>query len=851
MARLRQTVNIIGIILLLGLVLSGVLFFMLPGLIETRILPHIARQTGFPSLNCRINHLGLTKTSAGPLTLGATADPTVTIEQVILLYDPFSMRKGELKKVVLSGVSIKTLFSKGTLTLPGLKEVLGKNTRNKNTRNKTSKGKIDDASPTRPKLPTPPFTELEIERSFIIVEAPGKVYRIPFSLNLRKSTPPKPEATKLHGTLAIQPRNTPITLKFTATLGKKENIHLSLQAPEVDLLNFTDIIGFTSSLNAPFTPTISNLGISVITDLESISLNANLTTRLAGHHDPFTWITPLLKEWHLAAELDPQGNWQARLDTPSDDTNWQLQKGGLTVVGNSPAITLEAHGQGKKGEADWLAVIKKPVLSNDNSRFSCPTIKAEGHADIEPSEQGIKVALSTLLKLAKTHITNQNFNIYLPELLLQGELLQKDLADPAIDATLQFADGTFQASNPGLKVLGIDGTLPWHWPASEPTTKPKGKLNCRKIFLDKLNLGRFAASLQQQGKKVLLKGNYDSALIGGLKMITKGQCGLNPNGTMQVASTFEIPAFKPLDPVDLGDFIGSARGNIVDGTLSAYGTLLYDGCRTNVTATMDIKEALFRNEEKNLLCSGINCGLQFPDLPSLRSTPKQKLVFDHLSLGNIICPGGELFFQIEADKTLLVEKSRISWCGGNIETQALRISQDIDHYQSTLYCDRLELAELLEQLGQVEARGQGSVNGRIPIAWEEGKITFDDGFLYSTPGAGGSIKISGGETLTAGLPTSSPQFAQLDLAREALKDYQYQWTKLSLNSEAKELILNLQFDGKPNLPLPFVYKKELGGFARVTANSPGSHFQGISLDINLRLPLNRILQYKDLSTMIE
>ena len=240
-----------------------------------------------------------------------------------------------------------------------------------------------------------------------------------------------------------------------------------------------------------------------------------------------------------------------------------------------------------------------------------------------------------------------------------------------------------------------------------------------------------------------------------------------------------------------------------------------------------------------------------PTLPSLRSAPDQKLFFDHLTAGNIICPGGALSFQVESEKTVLLEKSLISWCGGNIETQALRISPAIDHYQSTLYCDHLQLAELLKQLGQVEARGQGSVNGRIPITWKEGKITFDDGFLYSTPGTGGTIKINGGEALTAGLSTKDPQFAQLDLAREALKDYQYKWAKLGLNSEAEELILNLQFDGKPNRLLPFIYKKELGGFARVTAGSPGSHFQGISLDINLRLPLNRILQYKDLSTMIQ
>ena len=87
MIGLRQIARISGIILLLLFVLGSVSFLILPGLIETLILPRIARQAGFPSLNCRINHLGLTETSAGPLTLGATAGPAVTIEQLILLID--------------------------------------------------------------------------------------------------------------------------------------------------------------------------------------------------------------------------------------------------------------------------------------------------------------------------------------------------------------------------------------------------------------------------------------------------------------------------------------------------------------------------------------------------------------------------------------------------------------------------------------------------------------------------------------------------------------------------------------------------------------------------------------------
>ena len=91
----------------------------------------------------------------------------------------------------------------------------------------------------------------------------------------------------------------------------------------------------------------------------------------------------------------------------------------------------------------------------------------------------------------------------------------------------------------------------------------------------------------------------------------------------------------------------------------------------------------------------------------------------------------------------------------------------------------------------------------------------------------------------------------MELAREALKDYDYAWAKLRLNSEGEILWLQMQMDGKPAKTLPFVYKKDLGGFIKVEAGTEGSRFQGIRLDVNFRLPLNKLLQYKDLIKMIQ
>ena len=90
----------------------------------------------------------------------------------------------------------------------------------------------------------------------------------------------------------------------------------------------------------------------------------------------------------------------------------------------------------------------------------------------------------------------------------------------------------------------------------------------------------------------------------------------------------------------------------------------------------------------------------------------------------------------------------------------------------------------------------------------------------------------------------------MELAREALKDYDYAWAKLRITSEGEDLLLQMQMDGKPARSLPFVYSKEIGGFIKVEAEGQGSSFQGIRLDVNFRLPLNKILQYKDLFKMI-
>lgn len=102
--------------------------------------------------------------------------------------------------------------------------------------------------------------------------------------------------------------------------------------------------------------------------------------------------------------------------------------------------------------------------------------------------------------------------------------------------------------------------------------------------------------------------------------------------------------------------------------------------------------------------------------------------------------------------------------------------------------------------------------------------------------------IENSDRITTGIPMDSPQFSQLDLAKEALKDFKYKWAKLKFHTQDDTLFVDMELDGEPSKILPFEYSKEFGGFIRVDASSPGSHFQGIKLDVNLKLPFNEVIK---------
>ena len=517
----------------------------------------------------------------------------------------------------------------------------------------------------------------------------------------------------------------------------------------------------------------------------------------------------------------------------------------LTVVAGSPDIQISANINKSIFDASYNVRIPKIKINNDNMQISVPYITLKGDVGNSP---GNDRSISSLFSLKSPGIKFKGFDMSadIPEAGVEGSLSYKPIAGLNANTTLSFRQGSISMSDEMVRVNGLSGSFPVKWPSGKNIP---GKITTESARFKDMELGRLEAEIRQNTKGMSLSGKYYSALIKNMNFNISGNMSLDPK-FKEAQININLPDFRPSSEINLGRFLPDQDGMYVNGQFNLSCVLAYSQAGLSSDVKIKIDDSEFHDSENKLIFEGISTSLELTDLIALKSIPRQTLKIKKLSYSDIRASDLVMDFQIESPKSLLIEKGKFKWCGGNINIQAFRVEPEKDDYDITLICDRLNLAQVLEQFGAANATGSGTVNGRIPLRYSKGHMTFEDGFLYSTPGGGGKIHVTGTEVLTAGLPPGSPQYTQMEIAQVALKDFDYSWVKMALNSEGKELVMKLQFDGKPANRLPFEYDKEIGRFIKVDANSPGSNFQGIQLDVNFRLPLDQMLNYKDVLDMI-
>ncbi|NWH04912.1 intermembrane phospholipid transport protein YdbH family protein [Desulfobacter latus] len=394
----------------------------------------------------------------------------------------------------------------------------------------------------------------------------------------------------------------------------------------------------------------------------------------------------------------------------------------------------------------------------------------------------------------------------------------------------------------GIQVKGFYFELPVTYPFKD--IKAVGRAGAKKVILhDKIAPAVSAELVQTSDVAMDIAGKVRLAELPDLIIDFSARAGLDSSMSPFAKGQINTNQFS-ITPNTLIPLVPAISGvEAFKFDISAKADFSYINQRINSSADIQVSNGMLNAVESGFSISGISADIHLNDLMVPETLPGQYINIDAFNAGRFNCSNGKIRFSLEDGKSIHIENLKFNWCNGIVSTEAFRLPSEDNTLYLTLYCDRLEMKDLFHQLGAFDAEGGGTLSGRIPVVLKKTEIGFDKGFLFSTPGDGGRILIRNFDKMLTGIPKNTREFSQLDLAGEALKNFEYNWVKLMLNTHGDTLEVNMQLDGKPLSVLPFEYNRTLNSFVRVDAQSPGSNFQGIKLDVNLTLPFNQVIQF--------
>ena len=634
-------------------------------------------------------------------------------------------------------------------------------------------------------------------------------------------------------------------LKLGKSEEKDESVHIKIQGE-----GFTGWNIFISGL-ALISPVLVEIP-EIRGDLKSLAdgfeCQFHMDTILKRYENQDLEIKPqFYRHWIGFARYLDNTDWLIDLEIVSpEDLSDKHMSGWYRITGMDtdlgffmPPVKISAKGNLEKGYANGDLKMSGIYLDSHAVSLELPTfmLNAETGQDVLQNEKVQKLNFQAGLKNTELRIGSANAKF--ADISLKGwtNLLGNE---NAWHSTFKVGDGELSDKMFDVGIKGLNVEFPLVWP-------PNHKADAGYISVDILkykekDLGKTRASIRQKNRGGEIKGKFESRSFPGLVLQFDGTLLDTRNG-LETLMNFEMPEYQSRNDFNLGDVFPEAEGIFLEGKLKLNGNFYKLGPKMTSSVQISSQDINISMKEPKLDIKDMKFDFSIADLFEFRSLPHQHVQFGSATLGNIKLDDGHIYFQMESADRFFIEKTSFKWCGGNVDTNAAIVAIPIENAELTFYCDRLKLTQVLEQLGGVNGEGEGAVNGRIPFRYHDGKISFQNGFLYSTPGDGGTIRLTGTDSLMAGIPEGTPQFSQIDLAREAMKNYQYDWAKLDITTEQEMLNLKLKLDGKPAEVLPFEYRQDFGGFVRVDADSPGSRFQGIRLDVNFSLPLDRILKY--------
>ncbi|MGB3224490.1 MAG: YdbH domain-containing protein [Desulforhopalus sp.] len=644
-------------------------------------------------------------------------------------------------------------------------------------------------------------------------------------------------------------------------------LHRGLQKPIRIILDGTFELNFTKQpdnkrlLSALSGQMLTGGDLTLKGDLEFKSVetgyDANLQLK-ASDISQLTSFLPYLEDTKLSGELtlNGQAHFAELLDhlisfkTNTEFAEFRFSNNNLLSENNSneKPFNLQLTGTSRKidyGLANFILISPEHITLDlqGGLEISEKTFNGVGHLFSQRSQSRATIQFAGNNLPSGTEISYElagdAFNVdddySVSSFKADGEIT---FAGSTVEANLRSIIPEISLKKSEISLINSSLQLPFHYPYSAKDTA--GEIKIEEIQYQKKKSGTLSASLLQSSTGIDFSTIFTTPFAPGLNLTCDGTTLL----TTDISVRCRFPETE-FNSTTIPGFISLPEGLSFNGKLGADGEFHIKDEVPTGKLRVNYKNGTLTHGENKL--SDINIGVVFPRLPLLQSHQGQLCTIHSLDFGKIKLSDARIYFRIEDEQSIFLEKIQASWAGGKVETGSFALSTDMKALETTLYCDRLGFTQLLAQFGIDETEGQGSLNGRLPMIINKQGVVFEDGFLFSTPGNSGIVRFNNTRQLHQGMPDINGS-AYLDYSMKALENFSYNWAKLSFNSQQDELLIAMQLDGEPADPLPFGYKN-----GQIVPSSQGPGLQHpIRLDVNFRLPMHDLFQYgKSIQSFME
>lgn len=496
-------------------------------------------------------------------------------------------------------------------------------------------------------------------------------------------------------------------------------------------------------------------------------------------------------------------------------------------------VSLQSKNDAGKGHASFTFRNEKRVM-----RLDSLAVEAHPGKDSQGTDPGPEIDYS-ILGMA-LQLDAGDMQLTFPEVGLVGRAAVPPVTDPAkwpVTGSLRLAAGSLDLQEQGVRLEGIQLSLPYSWP--ERHAPVGGDFRIGSFEHQDAQLGSFSGQVAQVGQGLSLQGGLQTVLVPDTPIRLEGSVEIGPrvqlaydmqNGIVSMAN------IAALDP-KLSAISGSAQ-------LDLQGSVRFDSCGLDGEMSARLSDGNFAMPDAHLALENVRLDIHVPRLQHFATDPAQEMSIGTLRSNKVAVNDIQVLFRLESPQSLLIERLSGNWAGGRIFSSSFRLRKDLQKLELALFCDRLELSQILSQFKLADAGGQGRLSGRVPLFYENGKFFVDDGFLFTSPGEQGILRIKKSEYLAVDVPTDVPQFSPLHFAGAALRDFEYNWAKLNIYSEEENLLLKLQIDGRPGERLPYRFDPASNAFVRLKDDGAAGMDQPVKLDVNFKVPVNKLFRYQ-------